>query len=160
MRRRRSRAGSSGVARSGQPPPAVGRQLEPQLQRRERVAQAHHGRDHAQVGRDGAQQRLQHRQVDSESVHVRSGSSWGSRTAAASARMLESTNPATASSAGTGGSRELLAASTTTRGQRREGGREPAQVGHRVAAEHGALDDPRDQPPRPHRRAAVRGSRR
>ena len=71
----------------------VGRQVEPQLERRERVAQPHDRRSHAQVGRDGAEQRLEHAQIDPSAWISRDRMSFGSRTAAASACMLRRRTP-------------------------------------------------------------------
>ena len=77
----------------------------------------------------------------------------GSRTAAESARVAASTNPAIASTAAAGADLALLVADEDGVPGRREGGCEPAQVGHLAACQDRLLDDPRHQPPRADRRA-------
>ena len=77
----------------------------------------------------------------------------GSRTAADSARVEASTNPAIASVAASVRGLALLVADEDGVAGRRERGREPAQVGDGAAAEDRLLDDPRRQPPGAHRRA-------
>ena len=144
-----------GVVRGhGQRPGArrVDGQLEPQLQRRQRVAQAHHRRRHPQVGSDGPQERLQHAQIDPghldlagaqdlrladggrEGVHARVDEPGHGRLGCERRRLLLFPQVVDDGVAGL-----------------RKRGREPAQVGDGAAAEHGRLDDPRRQPPRPHR---------
>ena len=77
----------------------------------------------------------------------------GSRTAADSARVEASTNPATASRGRLGGDLALLVADEDRVAGGRERGCEPAQVGDGAAAEDRLLDDPRHQPPCTHRGA-------
>ena len=150
----------SGIVRRGPQRPglrAVRRQLEPQQERRERIAQAHDGRGHAQVGRDCPKQRLQHPQVDPGELHLAGAQELGiphrgrqraharvdeardGRLGRERHRLLVAGEPVADVDHGVAGLGECR--------------RKAAQVGHGAAAEDGALDDPRSQPPRPHRRA-------
>ena len=121
-------------------------QLQNQLQRIERAAQVHHRRDRAQVGRDGAQRRLQHREIDRLVVAVGGGQlprvahRGGKRPHRGAHELLDGGHRADGRGLlaviGHGGVR-----------QRREGGREPIQRGRIATRLDHALGQPGHQPP-------------
>jgi hypothetical protein len=129
--------------------PVAGRirgQLQHQLQRIERTAQVHHRRHRTEVGRDGAQRRLQHRQIDRLVVAVGGGQlprvahRGGKRPHRGAHELLDGGHRADGRGllavVGHGGMR-----------QRRESGREAIERGRIATRLDHALGQPGHQPP-------------
>ena len=131
----------------------VGRRLEAEAERLERVVEPDERRSQAEVGRDGAEERLEHPEVDD--VGVRLGRSHDARVAhrrrQRPGRGVD--EPSHGVGGRLGGDLALLVADEDRVAGGRECGCEPPQVGDGAAAEDRLLDDPRHQPPCTHRGA-------
>ena len=115
--------------------------------------QPHERRGQPEIRRNGPKQRLEHPQVDDVGMSL--GRAHDPRVAH---RRREGARrgvdePRDGILRGLGGGLALLVANEHGVPGRREGGCEPAQVGHGAAAEDRLLDDSSRQPPGAHRRA-------